>query len=356
MVCATGSHKAEPVRVLVFLGSAADTRIPPVHDPRSGRVREEWLVREVDPASTRALDLALRLKKSAGAIEVTVVHFGPEDGTPWLRRALALGADRAVRVWDGEVTRARVAGKAVILAAAAEAAGFDLVLVGARGAVDADGLLGVWVAALLEVPCVTQVISIAGGETAANGLEHVLSEEGRVEMTRGLDRGFRERVEVPLPVVVTVSSEGFGALSTDGGVVMPLIPTAGSLIAAHSREIIVWDLADLGVPLERVRHADGFFVPRRPRPVRPRPRPIAAPDSALPAFDRILKLIEGSVKRREGRVVHKSSEETVAEIFQVLRDEGWLDHLRPQPHPPLDDADGLASGGDQAASDSGGLH
>ena len=65
------------------------------------------------------------------------------------------------------------------------------------------------------------------------------------------------------------------------------------------------------------------------RPARPRLHAIAAPDSSLPAFDRILKLVEGSVKRREGRVVRQTDEQTVEQIFDALRTEGWLDHLRP---------------------------
>ncbi len=38
------------MRILVLLEVGADVRIPPELDPRSGRVREEWLVRELDPA------------------------------------------------------------------------------------------------------------------------------------------------------------------------------------------------------------------------------------------------------------------------------------------------------------------
>ena len=50
------------MRILVLLEVGADVRIPPELDPRSGRVREDWLVRELDGASERALDLALELK------------------------------------------------------------------------------------------------------------------------------------------------------------------------------------------------------------------------------------------------------------------------------------------------------
>ena len=91
---------------------------------------------------------------------------------------------------------------------------------------------------------------------------------------------------------------------------------------AETREVPVWDLADLGVPLAQLRRAGEALLAGPPRPARPRLHPIAAPDSALPAFDRILKLVEGSVKRREGRVVRQGPDETVEEIFQALQGGG----------------------------------
>ncbi len=157
-------------------------RVPPERDPRSGRVREEWLVREIDPACSRALGLALRLKAARPGTDVTVVHLGPPNAEPWLRRALAAGCRPGGAHLGRRGRRGRAPrGKAVILAAAAQAAGFDLVLTGAAGVVDGNGQLGVLLAAHLGVPCVTQVVGIAP-------LEHTDS----VELSRGLTGAFRE--------------------------------------------------------------------------------------------------------------------------------------------------------------------
>ena len=150
-----------------------------------------------------------------------------------------------------------------------------------------------------------------------------LPEEGCAEIVRGLDRGFRERVAARLPLVATVSA---GPSPREEA---PASPSAFTRLRAQSREIPVWDLADLGVPLAQVRGAGEALRFGAPHPARPRLHTIAAPDSSLPAFERILKLVEGSVKRREGRVVRHSDDETAEAIFDVLRAEGWLDHLRP---------------------------
>ncbi len=300
------------MKVVVFLELAADVRIPPELDARSGRVREEWLVREIDPGGVRALDLALGVKAASPHTEVTVINWGPPGIEPWLRQALARGCDQAVRVWDEDTAGAGAAGKAVILAAAAEAAGFDLILTGASGVINSSGQLGVLVAENLHLPCVTQAIEFS----LSDGQE-------RMEIDRSLDRGFGERAEASLPLVATVAAGGPPA----DAAALPDMAVA-ALLAAQGREIIVWDLADLGVPREKVLRADQPLRSGRPRPRRPRLHHLAAPDPALPAFDRILELVRGSVQTRQGRVVQESAEAIVEEIFTALKDEGWLDHLR----------------------------
>lgn len=314
------------MRLLVLLELGADVRIPPQLDPRSGRVREQWLVREIDPGSARALDLALRLKEAGSATEVTVIHLGPPLADPWLRSALARGCDRAVRIWDEDGAGVHAAGKAVILAAAAQMAGFDLCLCGVSGVINGSGQLGVLLAGHLGVPCLTQVVDVVAADDPEGA-------EGRVEVVRGLDAGFGERLEALLPVVMTVN----GGPAAE----VPPVPavTAASLLAAQTRQIVVWDLADLGVPREQVRQAERLLRHGDPKPVVTRLRPIAAPDPSLPAFDRILALIQGSVQRREGRVIQRPPDTIVDEIFQTLESEGWLDHLRPGGDPPAPRAD-----------------
>jgi len=318
------------MRVLVLLEVGADVRLAPPRDPRSGRVRTEWLVREIDPGSARALDLALWVKSIRSDVQVTALHLGLPGSEPWLRQALARGADRAIRIWDDELSAlggeagVHVRAKAVIIAAAAQAAEFALILSGAAGVVNAGSQLGVLLAAQLGVPCVTQVVDLAvSGLGDAEGPSTSEEVAGLLRLTRALDRGFSERVEAPLPLVATVSAAQPGAEAA------PPAVAVSALLAAQAGELVTWDLADLGVPLDDVRRAEQLLRYDRPRPAHPRLRPIAAPDPSLPAFERILRLIEGTVKRREGRVVRLPAEAMVEELLNSLRDEGWLDHLRP---------------------------
>ena len=299
------------MKILVFVDVAADVRIPPERDPRSGRVREERLVSEMDPAGARALDLALALAADRPNGHVTVVHLGPPEHDQFLRVALARGCARAIRIWDEEAAEALTAGKAVVLAAAAQAAGYDLVVTGDRGVIGTGGQLGVLVAGHLGVPCVTEV-----GAAALSADSHQL------HATRELEQGFREMVEAALPAVITVAAAAPSPAA-------PPALSARALLAALEGDVVEWTLADLGVVPGAVREADRplEYGPARPR--HPRLHPVVPPDPTLPAFDRILALVQGSVKHREGRVVRRPAEEVVQEVFEVLRDEGWLAHLRP---------------------------
>jgi electron transfer flavoprotein alpha/beta subunit len=147
--------------------------------------------------------------------------------------------------------------------------------------------------------------------------------KGVMRLERGLDRGFRELVETLLPAVASISENG-----SSGPASCVLDISAAALLAAEAQELLVWNLSDLGVTVEEIRRAERSLRYGYPRPRHPKLRHIPAPNPELPAFDRILKLIEGSLQRREGRVVREPAEVLVEEIFQTLKNEGWLDHLR----------------------------
>src|SRR5216110_1424646 len=76
---------------------------------------------------TYAVEEALKLKESAGEGEVVVVSMGPERAMDALRKALAMGADRAVLITDSALAGADLLGTARALAGAIEQESADLV-------------------------------------------------------------------------------------------------------------------------------------------------------------------------------------------------------------------------------------
>lgn len=285
----------------------------------AARTPDDWHIARVDAADAHALGVGLALKSALPDTDVLLLHLGPPDAAVWMREQSARGCDAALRVWDDELALAGTQAKALVLAAAVRSRGADLVLAGTANGTSAGGQLGVLLARHLGVPCVTNASRVvpAGGDGSGAGLG-----PPALHVTRELDRGFRERVAVTLPAVVTV-------VPGDG----PEEPTSlPAMLRASESEVEVWDLATLGVPPGELRRVAGRLRPGDLRPARPPLRPIAAPDASAPAFERILQIVAGSVKRRAGRVVRGSDAQIADEIFDCLLREGWLDHLRaPRP-------------------------
>ena len=118
--------------VLVLLEVGADVRIPPDLDPRSGRVREDWLVASSTARASALWSSPSRCSRAAG-VEVTAVHLGPARLSLGCDRRCPRGRPRRARLVRGTGRRRAAPGKALVLAAAAQAAGFDIVLAGAAG-------------------------------------------------------------------------------------------------------------------------------------------------------------------------------------------------------------------------------
>src|ERR671923_1968904 len=84
----------------------------------------------LNPFDVHAVEEALRLKERTGDGEVLLVTLGPERALESLRKALAMGADRAVLVSDEAAAGSDLVATSRALAAVLEREGSDLVLFG----------------------------------------------------------------------------------------------------------------------------------------------------------------------------------------------------------------------------------
>ncbi|MGX1479344.1 UNVERIFIED_CONTAM: electron transfer flavoprotein beta subunit [Streptomyces canus] len=113
-----------------------------------------------------AVEQALQISENSDDdVEVTVLTVGPEDAKDALRKALSMGADKAVHVEDDDLHGTDALGTSLVLAKAIEKAGYDLVI---SGMASTDGTMGVVPALLAErlgVPQVTLLseVSVEGG-------------------------------------------------------------------------------------------------------------------------------------------------------------------------------------------------
>src|SRR6476469_2913012 len=139
---------------------------------------------------SNAVEEALRLKGDSDT-EVVAVSLGPQRALDSLRKALAMGADRAVLVSDDAAAGSDLVATSRLLAAALEHEQPDIVLFGQQAS-DADGaVLWAAVAERLRRPVVSQAM-----ELSVDG--------GTVRVKRQTEFGY-DTLEAPLPAVVAVS-------------------------------------------------------------------------------------------------------------------------------------------------------
>jgi electron transfer flavoprotein beta subunit len=169
-----------------------------------------------------AVEEALRLKGESDT-EVVVVSMGPERAADSLRKALAMGADRAVLVSDEAAAGSDLVATSRVLAAALEREGADLVLFGQQAS-DGDGaVLWAAVAERLRRPVVSQASELSVGD-------------GSLRAKRQTEFGY-DVIEAPLPAVVAVSD----------AINEPRYPSLKGIMGAKKKPQDVLSLADLGV-------------------------------------------------------------------------------------------------------------
>ncbi|WP_329617740.1 electron transfer flavoprotein subunit beta/FixA family protein [Streptomyces brevispora] len=170
-----------------------------------------------------AVEQALQIADGADDAEVTVLTVGPEDAKDALRKALSMGADKAVHVEDDDLHGTDAMGTSLVLARAVEKTGYDLVI---SGMASTDGAMGVIPALLAERLGVAQVTLLS--EVAVEG--------GVVTGRRDGDTA-SERVEASLPAVVSVTDQSGEAR----------YPSFKGIMAAKKKPVVSLDLGDLGL-------------------------------------------------------------------------------------------------------------
>jgi len=146
----------------------------------------QWVINPWDELSlTRALEL--KDDASSGVKSVTVAHVGPANSEPTIRKALAIGADDAIRV-NAESSDAWFVASQIAEVVKKEQ--FDIVMCGIESSDYNGSVVGGMVSEFLGIPSVS----------AVSGMK---IENGQPVLTREIDGG-KEVVTVPVPFVAIV--------------------------------------------------------------------------------------------------------------------------------------------------------
>jgi electron transfer flavoprotein beta subunit len=177
------------MKILVCISNVPDTttKVKFVEaDTKLDSTGVQWVINPWDELSlTRALELKDDI--TTGVKSVTVAHVGPASSEPTIRKALAIGADDAIRInaepADGYFVAAQ-------LAEVIKKEQFDIILFGIESSDFNGSVTGGMTPEFLGIPSVSAVSGIK-------------IENGKAVITREIDGG-REVVSVPVPFVAIV--------------------------------------------------------------------------------------------------------------------------------------------------------
>ena len=215
------------MNIVVLVKQVPDSGSERKMDPADNTVARAAADNVVNEIDEYAIEEALVVKEAHGG-EVTVLTVGPDSATDAIRKALSMGADKAVHVSDEAIKGSDAVQISAVLAAALGQLEFDVVLCGAEAT---DSQMSVMPALLSERLGLPQL----------SGARKLTVDGGVAKIERQTDGGYWA-VEAPLPAIV----------STWDTINEPRYPSFKGIMAAKKKPVETKTLADLGIDASTV--------------------------------------------------------------------------------------------------------
>jgi len=193
-------------------------------DSRLDRASVDGVINELDEY---AIEEGLRLAEAHGG-EVTILSMGPEKASESIRKALSMGADKAVHLVDDALEGSDALATSLALATVLRRTGFDLVILGSESTDARMGVLPAMLAERLGVPQLTLASKVEVDGSA-------------ITIQRQTDYGY-DTVAGTLPAVVSVVEK----------INEPRYPSFKGIMAAKKKPVEVLSLADAGIDPARM--------------------------------------------------------------------------------------------------------
>jgi electron transfer flavoprotein beta subunit len=210
------------MNIVVLVKQVPDSGSERKLDPEDNTVARATADNVVNEMDEYAIEEALLVRDREGG-EVTVLTVGPSTATDAIRKALSMGADKAVHVVDDAIHGSCAVQTSAVLAAALQQVEYDLVLCGAEAT---DAQLSVMPALVAERLGIPQL----------SGARKLTIDGGVAKIERQTDGGYWA-VEAPLPAIV----------STWDTINEPRYPSFTGILAAKKKPVQTRSLADLGL-------------------------------------------------------------------------------------------------------------
>lgn len=197
------------MKILVCISNVPDTTTKIVIGPDGKHINAASVQWIINPWDELALTRALELKDAGKLTEVVVANVGPALTEATLRKALAIGADRAIRV-NAEPTDAWMV--ADNLAEVVKNESFDIILCGIESSDHNGSSVGGLLAGMLDLNFISSV----------SGLD---IEDGKLKVQREIDGG-KEMLETQAPALLVVQK---------GIAIVPRIPSMRGIMQARTK-------------------------------------------------------------------------------------------------------------------------
>jgi electron transfer flavoprotein beta subunit len=206
-------------------------------------VDADFFIRDLNEWDDFSLEEAVKIKEAAAEpVEIIAVSVGPEEVDESLRKCLAKGADRAIRVWDLGLADSDPIAIARVLARVAAREAVGMLFAGVQSSDQSFAATGIAAAAFLDWPhaAVISQLEYAPGAKSAVFL-------------RELEGGLLQEVEIQCPAVLTIQL----------GINTPRYASLRSIKQAAAKSIEVLSPADLGLAAGDVGEAGSASRVRR---------------------------------------------------------------------------------------------
>jgi electron transfer flavoprotein beta subunit len=233
-------------------------QVPDTYSERKLRTSDNRLDRDaadavIDEIDSRGVEVALQLTEAHGG-EVTVITMGPERATEVLRKALSMGAHRAVHLVDDGLAGSDALQTSAALAAALRTLSFDLLIAGNEATDGRTGSIPSMLAERLGLPAITQA-------------QKVEVEGSTLTAERTDEAGFSQ-VTASLPAVVSITEK----------ITEPRYPNFKGIMAARSKPLTTLTLGDLGLDAARAGGTNSWTVVVDATPKAARSAGVKVPD------------------------------------------------------------------------------
>ena len=193
-------------------------------DKTLDRASVDVVMNEIDEY---AVEEALRLKEASGG-EVTILTMGPERAVETIRKALSMGADKAVHLTDPALAGSDAVQTSYALAQVLSTLEYDLVIAGSEAT---DSRMSIMTALLAE----------RTGRPQLTGARKVTVDGGTVRIERQTEGGY-DVVEAPTPALVSVVET----------INEPRYPSFKGIMAAKKKPLTTLSIADAGIDAGQV--------------------------------------------------------------------------------------------------------